>query len=278
MKTKLFFVLLFFISLFAISMQAQDSRIYIGKAWLRFDSDSARLRIGGNPIPKLARELDAQLFDFNVDQFAWDRSKGLCLRSISQYDTTKTRKLIIFADTGDGELIQYRSRSYTIYKPYYSNTPDLYDLLLRYVSYNDITGKSTMNDINLLNTTSTLFVNLQQTDITGMGYVPAISAFPRMGNYIVTVNYEYEFAGATDDGEDDINMVLSFDNNELRNYHHRWRHARTDVNNLRLSASITVPVSVTNISQLLSITLFGNNTQSSQYYLYNLSVTAVLIN
>lgn len=279
MKTKLFFVLLLFISLFAmLSAEAQDTRIYIGKAWLRYDSDSARLRIGGNPFPKLARELNTELFDFNTDNFTWDRTKGLCLKSISQYDSTKTRKLIIFADTGDGELIPYRSRSYTIFKPFYANNPDLYDLIIRYVSNNDISGRSTMTDINLINNVYELCNIVEQTDITGIGYNPGISSFPRTGLYICTLNYEYEYANSIEDNTDDINIVISFGGSTLREYHHSWKHSRFDGNNLRAPACITFPIQVFDVTKKIDIQIFGNNAPVTRLYIYNFNLSAILIN
>lgn len=276
--TKLFFALLFFISLFAMSCSAQDSRIYIGKAWLRYDADSNRLRIGGNPFPKLARELNTELFDFNTDNFTWDRTKGLCLKSILQYDTTKSRKLIIFADTGDGELIPYRSRIYTIYKPYYANSPDLYDLRVRYISSNDISERSTMTDINLINNIYELCNIVEQTNITGIGYNPSIGSFSRTGLYICTLNYEYEYANSVEDNTDDINILISYNSVTMKEYHHSWKHSRLDNNNLRLPACITFPVLVSDLSKKVEIQIYGNNAPATRLYIYNINLSAVLIN
>ena len=278
MKTKLFFVLLFFISLFAFSVHAQDTRIYIGRAWLRYDSDSNKIKIGGNPVPKIAREFDAQLFDFNTNQFAWDRTKGLCLNTLMNYDSSKVKKLIIYSDTGNGESIPYRSRSYTIYKPFYANAPDLYDLKIQYISTNDITEKSNMTELNLINTQQLLFENLPQQDISGIGYVPMINQFLRKGTYLITLSYEYEFINAIDDGEEDVNVIINFNSNDIRNYHHRWRHSRFNINEIRFPACITFPLVVTDPQQVLSVTFYGNIAPSSSIYLYNLNVTAILIN
>lgn len=276
--TKLFFSLILILIAIASSAYSQDSRINIGKSYLRYDSDSNKLRLGGNPVPKLAREFDAQLFDFNPSQFLWDRTKGLCLSSLNSYDSSKIKKLIIYSDTGDGEIIPYRSRSYNIFKPYYSNSPDLYDLLVQYISYNDISGKSMVIDINLFNTTTTLFENLPQQDISGVGFAPILSQFPRKGNYLVTLSYEYEYINAIDDGQEDINVVITYNSIELRNYHHRWRHAKSSANEIRLASCITFPISVNDVQQVLQIAFFGNTALSSRIYLYNLSISAVLIN
>ena len=278
---KLKTIILSFITLllsFTCTCYAQDSRIYIGKSWLRYDSDSNKIRIGGNPFPKIAREFDAQLFDFNTNQFSWDRSKGLCLNNLQNYDSTKVKRLIIYADTGDGETIPYRYRSYMILKPYYANSQDLFDLKVQYFSYNDISGKSNMTEINLLNTSTNLYENLAQQDISGVGFTPAIGQFQRLGTYLITINYEYEFVNAIDDAEEDINLIINYNSIDLRNYHHHYGHNRSERNNIRLPASIIIIIPVSDLTKTLNVIFLGNNAPSSRIYLYNLSISATLIN
>ena len=275
--TRLFFALIFIFT--SIACFAQDYRLSLGKSYFRYDSDSNKIRIGGPSIPKLATELDARLFDFNLDQFFWDKSRGLCIRDLVKYDSTKARKIIVYSDTGDGEIIPYQIRSYTLYKPYFANSPDLFDLHVLYQSSDNTQGTiGRSQDFNLINTVYNLYENLNQIDITVMGYAVQVSPFSRPGNYLLTLNYEYEFVNAIDDGQDEINIIITYNSTEIRNYHHRLKHARLTSNDLRLSSSIIIPINISDITQILEIQIFGNNSLSTRLYLYNLSVSAVLIN
>ena len=217
--TRLFFALIFLFS--TISCFAQDYRLNLGKAYFRFDSDSNKIRIGGPSIPRLATEFDARLFDFNLEQFYWDKAKGLCLRDLAKYDSTKTRKIIVYADTGDGEIIPYQIRSYTIYKPHYANIPDLFDLHVRFES-SDNGSKS--QDFNLINNVYNLFENLNRINITRKEYIVPLSPFSRPGNYYITISYEVEFE-VNDPDINEVNTLINYDSNLIRNLHHIYYYS-----------------------------------------------------
>ena len=175
----------------------QDAKLWLGGSYIRFDSDSNLIRFGGVSLyPKIARELNAQLFNFNTNHFSWSTSTGLNLVNVPNNDSLWANKLTVVKDTGDGEFSPYLSRHYTLKKPLYINLYDNYDLMWFYRSS---TASPVLQDsMWAINT----YVNYPEEDFSSSALSSSFSLLrtfriPKPGHWLITINYEYSFPEAS---------------------------------------------------------------------------------
>lgn len=178
----------------SLALRAQDYKLGLGRAWLRYDSDSNYIRIGrtGSPPPRISREHGIQLFDFNGNHFSWSPSTGLNLVNPPSHDSLWAKRLVVFQDTGDGEVIPLSSRSYILKKSNYANLYSQWDLTWKYLSVSSgslvasdsawaVNDAFVLHDVNSPVALDPSWSVLQSFNL------------PKPGIYQLTVEYEYEF-------------------------------------------------------------------------------------
>ena len=281
---SLFFLLFCFTSFACIAVppvSAQDYKLGIGKAWIRYDADSNMLKFGA-PIqpPKIAREFNSPLFNFNSTEFFWSNITGLNLLPDYRRDTTIAHHLIIQKDTGDGEFIPYNKRTYTIYKPYYHNQLDIFDLKVKYES---TANPSATTEFNLFNNAYILFDNQSLEDDIVQSVKQYYFSFPRAGSYYINASFEYAILESQfHQGENSFSvnaLLLKSPHLELEGgyYNH---YVTPDVPMaFRNHSNLNVIVNVT--ADELDSYLFeigGITMNNYPIYIYKLRITAILIN
>ena len=272
MKTKLLFVLLFFISLFAISCSAQDASLRIGGGIIRYDSDTAKFKFN-KPI---YRELGARLFDFNTSQFFWDAKTGLNSLPNIFPDTTLSQHLILYRDTIQNDIIS--RRSYTITKPHFYHSPDIYDLEAHYQSTRN--GVELFSkDIALFNGTYDIYSSDNTTPINDP-FILTIDPPSLHGTYLYIINYEITF--------DKYNISISGDNEESYNltlsqpgYPVAASQSHTFYRHFDCPSGEVFPASLTYISRIddqLTLVFVGHSQSGLRISLTNISIRAVRLN
>lgn len=187
-----YLLIILLVSFHKISI-SQDAKLWLGGSYIRYDSDSNLIKFGGVSLyPKIARELNAQLFNFNTNHFSWSTSTGLNLINVPNNDSIWSNKLTVVKDTGDGEFSPYLSRHYTLKKPYYINLYDNYDLMWFYRSS---TASPVLQDsMWAINT----YVNYAEENFSTTVLSTSFSLLksfkiPKPGHWLITLHYEYIF-------------------------------------------------------------------------------------
>lgn len=285
---SLFFCFVLFACITVPPVSAQDYKLGLGKAWIRYDSDSNMLKFGasGQP-PKIAREYNAQLFNFNSTQFFWSNLTGLNLNTYNSPDTILAKYLIISRDTGDGEFIPYNKRTYTFYKPYYYNTSDIYDLKVKYESSQSqaLNTLPTTYDINLFNNAYTLFEdNNINIDIAEQDYQYDITNFPKPGTYYLDISYSIEYeeikASLGVGKEESYILLLAPMNDELYRNYHKFIRASEDLSGEVITGQLTYfkKLSAEELHSYFTIRISGSSQSNFKQYLQKLKIIAILLN
>lgn len=181
---------------------SQDAFITIGKLKLRYDADSNYLRLGysgtltGNSSLRIGKELNAQLFDFNTNQFSWSTSTGLNLNSRSfSVDSVFSKILSSYKDTTWivlGEPVT-KYKYLSLKKPFFnSNVNNYYDWKYYYRSFD--------TDGSLLAVDSPYAVNnvleIDQTENVSLPFDGTYNKIDSLlldaGTYLITFSFVYE--------------------------------------------------------------------------------------
>lgn len=188
---KIIFTFLFAICcLLSNITYTQDYRLGLGKVSLRFDYDSNYIRLEGNggTPPKIAREFNAQLFDFNTSQFTWNTSTGLNLNAglLNNADSLTTAKLKLVKDSTAGETTW--RKEYNIYRPYYN----IYDSTLIKIQYKNSRWNSTAEWF-LVNTIDEP-VNSTDGYVLTDAMTPILEwTVPHSGTWRLDADFDYEY-------------------------------------------------------------------------------------
>lgn len=285
MKTKniLVTLLLILTALISTHCSAQNYRQNFGPGYIRYTSDSNYFVIGkssGIP-PKIKREFNSPLFDFNSNQFFWSNISGLNI-SPSAIDSSAYRKLTIYKDTGDGEFSPYKVRQYVFQKPNYANRYDLYDLICQYRAYTS--GNLTESkQINIFNNCYQIFddQDLNYPVIDGnYTYYFNLSDY-KSGQYLILINYEYRFDENKSDGKESIDVVLLNTSMFTERAHNTHIYYRPNglISGQTNSGSITCIINATNTSEMANqIVITGISDNGNKITITKLRITAVLIN
>lgn len=265
---------------FASCTSAQDAQINIGKAVLRYDSDSNKLRLGrGMSTVKMAREFDVALFDFNPSQFNWSTTTGLNLNDITNHDSIWTRKLSVVKDTGDGEFSPYKARIYTLKKPSWYNGFSAFDLLWIYRSYSG-GSLDAIDSVHAINETANMFTEVDIKLATSWATFYE-TKFPIQGQYLVFINFDYEFTdyNGLSAQTDEIDLrLLRFPSTALGSTTVKFTYSATGDNKMfRGNGSLVIPV--TSIGQDETLYLQGKCTlnASADKYIRHISVNYLLV-
>lgn len=181
MKKIILFLILIATTLFA----QNDPYISIGKLKLRYDADSNYLRIGymgtltGISNLRIGKELDGQLFKFNISHFSWSTTTGLNLSStIFQQDSIASKNYTSSKDSSWSVLGETVSkwRFLTLKKPFWAN-PNLsgsqtkIDIPLWFWYYKSVSDAGVISGVDsfsVLNEASTLNADGYDTEFFGV--------------------------------------------------------------------------------------------------------------
>lgn len=186
---------------------SQDYLLSVGRAYLRYDADSNRVRLGGPGTIKFAREYNVAPFEFNASHFNWSTSSGLNLNDVASHDSSWFYKMSVVKDTGDGEISPYKTRHYTLKKPSWANGNTPFDMLWIYRSFTS--GSLVASDsAYAVNNSDLLYFGTNVVVSGGWGTVYEL-VLPCQGQFIVFINYDYEFRTASTAPEEPLTNDIS---------------------------------------------------------------------
>lgn len=199
-KTLFLIVLLGFFS----QVNSQDYRIGIGKAWIRFDSDSNMLKIGaiGTP-PMLGREFNSQLFKFNTSQFSWSTTTGLNLSNFALGDSISAQIFSLQKDTiiGEGSY----NKSWSLQRDWYRQNDSL--TLLWHYRNSQFGSSADYYAINKLNQNCEITTPVRLNtnyDVLFSAYIPHLGQW----RFEMFFDYEFEFGSVDAAAVDSIYLQL----------------------------------------------------------------------
>lgn len=257
-----------------------DAKLYIGGAYLRYDYDSAKLRLGkltGASIIKLAREEDAQFFDFNSSHFTWSTTTGLNLAAPYSTDSLYSKIFCVYRDTGDGETIPYEVRSYRFKKPVFANNYGNWDLKLIY--QHDSSGANVTKDTAYVVNSSVATVVAEYGALATEPTAITAITLPQKGTWFVQFEYDYEFenVASTTRTYDSIHLVLYYNLDSVYNTH-KFAHPGSDAEaGFRGSASLSCIVTTTTANQDVVFAGMCSQSDSPARYLNQYRKHAILL-
>ncbi len=271
MKTiKLLLALIFISTIFSSCMYAQDARLNLGKGWLRYDSDTAMFKISN----MIGREKDGPLFKYKSSDFSWSNVDGLSLRRQPDDTSYSLKRLTIYRDTIVNDLI--KSRVYIIYKPSYKHSSDLFDLKARYISTDN---GSVIEDktFSLLNN-SYVLLNNQDANLNLLEINPELEIdFPQSGQYLVNIDYEYEFIEADSRDKEFMEAIVVDQGNELAHNEHSYYRPPGCISGSISTGSMSFTYKVSN-SQMITLLFTGDSKNANKIIIKKIRVIGTLIN
>ncbi|TRZ52045.1 hypothetical protein D4R99_03455 [bacterium] len=273
------FILLFPFFILHAPAQAQDYKLSLGRGWLRYDSDSNRFRFGSFAgSPRIAREFNTQLFDYNSSHFSWSTSTGLNLQDPVRHDSMWTQRLAITRDTGDGEFVPLQSRNYTLLKKSWYNNYMPFELQWFYRSFSGGTLIAS-DSCYAINNTEQVYNAADVVLAASYSTIQEIT-LPVKGLYIIYINYDYEFtAGPTDTTvADEISVrLIQYPSTSLGSATQKFNYLLGFSMMSRGSASIVIPYTSPGPDETLYLQSRATNNAHSTKYLRQITVTYLLV-